>query len=130
MRQDGAAVRAVRTLPVRRWTQRTAHSSAEVGQPAESPNTRHEEVLATSTRNKAWHVLEATSDGTPRNGEGAGTIVGAGDRVLLVVQSNKVTVVHPDAFGKLELPGQAGAEKAEHHTAISPVVFERALRQH
>ena len=44
--------------------------------------------------------------------------------------ADKVAVVHPDAFGKLELPGQAGADEAEHHAAISPVIVQHALGQH
>ena len=79
-------------------------SGLQLGEPAQGTQTGKEAVLAAPGDHEARQVLQAAPDGPRRDGDGAGSVVMAGHRVLLTGESDEVAVVDPLGLDELELP--------------------------
>src|SRR4051812_35652455 len=91
-------------------------------------NAREKEVSAASHGGKCRQAGDLFPDRAFGDLEFKRAVLAADDRVPLVAELVKVSVVHPYVLGKLELPDQAGAEHECGYAALC-TVLPRVLRQ-
>src|SRR6266849_1852327 len=102
----------------------------KICQPVERADPWHKAVLAASGNDKAFQAVQSPVDGSLRDGEGAGAVIGPCNHISLLIQTDEAAIVVPLRFHKLKLPRKAAADKDENASSVDAVVLQHAIRQH
>ena len=85
-------------------------------------DTGQEEVRPAGQGGEGRNSLVHLADGSLRDGEVEGAVLGAADRVVFVAEFVECLVVDPHVLGELELADQVGADDERGDAAVHPVV--------
>src|SRR3954470_7999602 len=102
-------------------------SRIELREPAHGRQPRREAVFAAAGDDERRQVLQPAPDGALRDGEAAGAVVRADERVLLQRRTDEDPVVEPLGLDELELALEVRAGEDEDDAAIGAVVLEHAV---
>src|SRR5215471_1634404 len=98
-------------------------SSAQVCDPAQGTDARHEEILAAAQHVERLDAVNASSHRLLRNGENRPFLLPPDDRITLVADPDEIAVIDPLLLQKLHRGHRLGADEQEDGAARHFIVF-------